>query len=72
MKIKVVLERQGKEIEVDVKEGASVKDLLEEVNKKEKVNPTEVIFVKDERVVTESEKLEEGDEIKFLSVISGG
>ena len=72
MKIKVVLERQGKEIKVDVKEGSSVKDLLEEVNKKEKVNPTEVIFVKDDRVVTESEELEEGDEIKFLSVISGG
>ena len=46
----------------------SVKGLLSELN----INPTTVIVIKNNELVTESEEIKENDSIKILSVISGG
>jgi sulfur carrier protein ThiS len=44
------------------------KKLLEEL----KINPSSVILVKNNEVVLEDEMLEKDDDIKILSVVSGG
>ncbi|MEW5897113.1 MAG: MoaD/ThiS family protein [Nanoarchaeota archaeon] len=46
----------------------TVKDLLLQL----KINPENVIIVKNNEVLTEEEKLGSGDKIELLSVISGG
>ncbi|MBW2965242.1 MoaD/ThiS family protein [Candidatus Woesearchaeota archaeon] len=37
-----------------------------------KINPETVIIVKNDEVVTDDEQLSESDEIRLLSIISGG
>ncbi len=49
-------------------EASSIKELLEKL----KINPTTVIVTKNNELVTEDEKISKKDEIKILSVISGG
>ena len=46
----------------------SIKELIEKL----KLPINEYIIVKNNAIVTESTELKENDEIKFLSVISGG
>lgn len=43
-----------------------------ELLKKLKINKEEVLVIKGDEVVTEDEELNDKDEIKLLSVISGG
>ncbi|MBT4334678.1 thiamine biosynthesis protein ThiS [archaeon] len=65
MKIKAYDERNKKNIELEV-------DSIKEAAKELKINLEEVIVVKNNELVTESAELKDNDEIKFLSVISGG
>ena len=65
MKIKVFDERTEKNIMIEAKS-------IKEISKKLNINLGEVIIVKNGELVTEDNELKDQDEIKFLSVISGG
>ncbi|HLC55627.1 MAG TPA: MoaD/ThiS family protein [Candidatus Nanoarchaeia archaeon] len=68
MKIKAFIERENKTKEITLKENSKIIDLLKEL----KINQTSVFITKNNEIVIEDEKLEDKDEIKILSVISGG
>jgi len=63
--MKVYIERTNEYKEV---KASTVKELLKIL----KINPTTVIVVKNNALVTEDEKITSKDKIKLLSVISGG
>ena len=63
--MKVYIEKTNKDEEV---EASTVNELLTKL----KINPTTVIVTKNNELVTEQEKLTNKNEIKILSVISGG
>lgn len=63
--MKVYIEQTGKSVNA---KASSVAELL----KKLKINPVTVLVVKNGTLVTEQEKLSAKDEIKILSVVSGG
>ncbi len=65
IKIKVYVEKTDEYKEVSLK---SLKEIMKEL----KINPTTIIITKNNELVTEEAKISEKDEIKFLSVISGG
>lgn len=65
VKIKVYIEREGKRFSIDA-------DSIADLFKRFDINPETVIIAKNNELVTEDARLEENDEIKFLSVISGG
>jgi len=65
MKIKAYNERENIRKELDVSSIEEAANLL-------KVNLDEVIIIKNNELVTANSKLKVNDEIKFLSVISGG
>ncbi|HIH18120.1 MAG TPA: MoaD/ThiS family protein [Nanoarchaeota archaeon] len=66
--VKVFFERQNKHGNLSVDKEISMAALMREM----KVNPSEVIVVKNGELVTEDARVKAGDEIKFLAVISGG
>ena len=68
MQVKVFLERQNKNQVVSINENSIIKDLMKKLN----INSNEVIVVRNNEVITENEKIKPKDNIKFLSVISGG
>ena len=45
---------------------------VEELLMKLKLNPTTVLVIKNNNLVTETEKLTDKDEIKIISMVSGG
>lgn len=63
--MKVFLERENKNTNLKAK---SVSDLLNKL----KLNPATVLVIKNNVLVTEQEKLIESDDIKIISVVSGG
>ncbi len=63
--MKVYLEKTNEYKEI---EASTVKELLTKL----KVNPSTIIVTKNNELVTEDEKISSKDEIKLLSVISGG
>ena len=63
--MKVYLERSNEWKEIP---SSSVKEMLKAL----KLNHTAVLVVKNGQLVTEDAILKEGDEVKILSVISGG
>mgnify|MGYP001561687065 CR=1 FL=1 len=63
--MKIFIERTNEHKDVDA---SSVKELLEAL----KINPTTVIVARNNELVTEDAKLNMNDNIKILSVISGG
>ncbi len=65
MKIKVYDERNDIKKQINV---SSIKEAAEKLS----INLEEVIIIKNNALVTETSKLKENDELKFLSVISGG
>ncbi len=67
MTIKVFIERysETKFIDKDVK---NISELLKELN----VNPETVVTARNNELVTLDAKLKDGDEVRILSVISGG
>jgi sulfur carrier protein ThiS len=68
--MKVYIEKDDKSLDVKVGKikGFDGKKLLEKL----KINPSSVILVKNDEVVLEDEVFENKDEIKILSVVSGG
>ncbi len=64
--MKVYIEKEDKLLEL--KKIKNVNELLNTLN----INPSTVITVRNDEVVLEDEQLEDTDEIKILSVISGG
>ncbi|HZX11867.1 MAG TPA: MoaD/ThiS family protein [Candidatus Nanoarchaeia archaeon] len=63
--MRVFLEKSKEEKEVNA---VSVKELLKVL----KLNPTTVLVVANGRLVTEDAPLRKEDEVKILSVVSGG
>ena len=63
--MKVYLEKTNEHKKVEAK---TVGELLTKL----KINPTTIIVVRNNELVTEYEKISSKDEIKILSVISGG
>ena len=68
MNVKVVYDREKKEKNLEIDSNATVKDLLAKMD----INPVTVIVSKNNDVILEDEKLEDNDDIKIISVISGG
>ena len=68
MKLKVFYDRENREKTVELNDNATIKDLL----KKMEINPVTVIVSRNNDVVLEDEKLKDKDDIKIISVISGG
>ena len=68
IKIKVFVDKESKNLELEFERDSSIKDILNQL----KINPETVIISRDNELVMEGEKLNDLDEIKILSVISGG
>jgi len=69
--MKVYVEKEDKLLELKLSELKginNIKGLLDNLT----INPSTVLTVKNNEVVLEDELLEDTDEIKILSVISGG
>ena len=66
--MKIYIERDNTVIEKHLDKKIRVIDLLNELN----ISPEAVIVIKNDEVITEDEFLSNEDEIKLLSVISGG
>jgi sulfur carrier protein ThiS len=68
--MKVYIEKDARSEIIKLKKSEKIngKELLEKL----KINPSSVILVKNNEVVLEDEILENKDEIKILSVVSGG
>nr|MBI4156562.1 MoaD/ThiS family protein [Candidatus Woesearchaeota archaeon] len=64
-KLRVFIERENKNIDV---EAMDIKDLMKKLN----LNPETVLISRNNELITDDINLEDNDEIKFLSVISGG
>jgi len=61
----VFIEKENKTVECNASSG---KELLAKLN----INPSTVLLVKNSDVILDEEPLSETDQIKILSVISGG
>mgnify|MGYP001619758248 CR=1 FL=1 len=68
MKVNVYVERENKDLNLDIDDSFRVIDLLKKIN----VNKETVLIVKNNTLVTEDSELKNNDNIKLLSVISGG
>ena len=64
-KLRVFIERENKNINVEARD---VKELMKKLN----LNPETVLISRNNELITDDIDLEDNDEIKFLSVISGG
>lgn len=65
MKIKVYIDKSKESKTVEAND---IKELVKKLN----LNLEEFIIVKNGELITENTKLKDKDEIKFLSVMSGG
>jgi sulfur carrier protein ThiS len=63
--MKVFIERENKTVDIQATTGTEVLEKLE-------INPTTILLVQNNNVVIPEVELQETDEIKILSVISGG
>ena len=62
------VDRENKNYRIELNKESSVADLLEKL----KINPVTVIVTRGSELILEDERLNNNDEIKILSVISGG
>ncbi|MFH1376589.1 MAG: MoaD/ThiS family protein [Candidatus Woesearchaeota archaeon] len=65
MKIKVYVDNKNKNLSIDAK---NIKEIIDKL----KINASEFIIVKNDELVTSETNIKNGDNIKFLSVVSGG
>mgnify|MGYP001562412388 CR=1 FL=1 len=63
--VKVFIERANKKLNIKAKD---IDNLIKKLN----INKEEVIIVRNNQLTPRNEKLKDNDEVKFLSVISGG
>lgn len=68
MKVEVFIERERRDVEIELKEKSTVKDLLNAL----KINPVTVIATRNDEVITEDYNLNDKDRIEVHSVVSGG
>ena len=68
IKVGVFVDRDNLSKTIELENYSSVADLL----KKLEINPVTVIVSRNNELILEDEKLKDEDEIKILSVISGG
>jgi len=68
MKVRVFIQRLRETRVLDLDEDSRVEDLLKTL----RISSSEVVPVRNGVIVTEKEALKEGDEVKLLSVVSGG
>ena len=68
IKISIFIDRDNKTKTLELAHNSAVSDLL----KKLSINPVTVIVSRNNELILEDEKLKDNDEIKILSVISGG
>ena len=66
--VNVFLDRENKNAKIEMDNNSSVADLLKKLN----INPVTVIISRNNELILEDEKVNDKDEIKILSVISGG
>jgi len=66
--VNVFIDRENTNKAVELDANQSVSDLLDKL----KINPVTVIVSRKNELILEDEKLKNNDEIKILSVISGG
>ncbi len=64
--MKIYIEKDDKQLELN--KSLTGLELLKELN----INPNTVIIVKNNEVVLSEEELSETDDVKILSVVSGG
>jgi sulfur carrier protein ThiS len=63
--VKVFIEKENKKLSV---KAVDIESLMKKLN----INKEEIIVVKNNELTPRNEKLKDTDEVKFLSVISGG
>ena len=68
LKVRIFVDRNNLDKTVELDDKSTVSDLLNEL----KINPVTVIVSRGNELILEDEKLNNNDEIKILSVISGG
>ena len=68
IKVEVFVDRNNLNKMVELENASTISDLLKKLN----INPVTVIVSRGNELVLEDEKLNNNDEIKILSVISGG
>ena len=66
--VNVFIDRENKNTTIELDNNASILELLKNLN----INPVTVIVSRNNELILEDEKLNNKDEIKILSVISGG
>ena len=66
--VSVFIDRENKNSTLGLDNNSIVADLLKKLN----INPVTVIVSRNNELILEDEKLNDNDEIKILSVISGG
>ena len=66
--VSAFVDNTGKLQKVELEDGSLVSDILQKL----KINPVTVIVSRNGELILETEKLKDNDEIKILSVISGG
>jgi len=64
----IYVEKEDKELKIKLNNSKKLKDLLKEMN----ISISSVILVKNNQIVLEDEVVIDSDEIKILSVVSGG
>ena len=68
IKVSVFIDRENKNTALELDNKSIASDLLRKLN----INPVTVILSRNSELILEDEKLNDNDEIKILSVISGG
>ena len=66
--VNVFIDRENKNKTIQLDNNSAILDLLKKLN----INPVTVIVSRNNELILEDEKLNNNDEIKILSVISGG
>jgi len=66
--MKVYVEKESKYRSMSARVAGTVEELLDKLE----INPSTVLVVRNGHLVTESVKLKDSDEIKIISVVSGG
>ena len=66
--VSIFIDRENRNTTLKLNSNSIVSDLLKELN----INPVTVIVSRNNELILEEDKLKDKDEIKILSVISGG
>jgi thiamine biosynthesis protein ThiS len=66
--VNVFIDRENKNTKLELDTNSVVSDLLKKLN----INPVTVIVSRNNELILEEEELNDNDEVKILSVISGG